>query len=132
MVVVTVRGVDLQVVFPNAFDITRANTYLRTRPTRIIADPYGAGWLFEGTHTSPDIRACLITGQSAHAWMKDEIRRMTAHVHELSNSVNAHGAVLMADGGSPRQGFVAELTREELLGMTAEFFSPLSTWRKKW
>ena len=33
----TVRGVDLQFVFPIQMNITRANTYLRTNPDKIVA-----------------------------------------------------------------------------------------------
>ncbi len=47
--VLTAGGVDFEVVFPNSLHVTRCNLYLRADPARLTAEPYTAGWLFEGT-----------------------------------------------------------------------------------
>ncbi|MCK4304760.1 MAG: hypothetical protein KAY24_11035, partial [Candidatus Eisenbacteria sp.] len=48
-VVLRVGGVDLLLTFPLRMNITQCNTLLRSKPERLVEDPYGAGWLFEGT-----------------------------------------------------------------------------------
>jgi len=134
-VVVTVRGVDLHVAFPNELFITKANTYLRTNPARMVSDPYGPGWLFEGTDgqrssmkRSP-LYGGLITGGEAASWMRSEVSRMTDRAHALASSPDMNGAVLMADGGGFSGGLMQHLNREEILHVCNEFFSPFANWR---
>ena len=83
--VITTRGVDLQVVFPDPVRITAPNLYLRADPSRLAAAPYTHGWLFEGEppralQSEPDlaIRNGLVTGAEAAAWMREEVRRLPA------------------------------------------------------
>lgn len=128
----SVRGVDMQFVFPKALNITRANTYLRTNPQKVIGDPYTVGWLFETSeeknkpmHETTD---GLITGDAVQPWMRKEMDRMTALAHHAAAQPDMRGAVLMADGGSFQSGFAQRLTREELLKLYNEFFSPLTLW----
>lgn len=133
--VVTVRGVDLHVAFPNELFITKANTYLRTTPSRLVSDPYGSGWLFEGTDTqcsstkrSPLYKG-LITGNEATSWMRNEVGRMNGHVHALASRPDFNGAVMMADGGEFSGGLMHHLNREDILHLCNEFFSPFVKWR---
>ncbi len=44
----TVNGVEWPMSFPNPLMIQKVNSRLRSDPARLTADPYGAGWLFEG------------------------------------------------------------------------------------
>lgn len=134
-VVITVRGVDLHVAFPNELFITKANTYLRTNPSRLISDPYGPGWLFEGTDTqrssgkrSPLYRG-LTTGSEAVSWMRDEVCRMDNRAHVLASRPDINGAVMMADGGGCSGGVMQHLNREDTLHLFNEFFSPFANWR---
>jgi glycine cleavage system H lipoate-binding protein len=137
-VVLTVCGVDLQMVFPNPIHISKANAYLRTNPSKVLTDPYTIGWLFEGTEVkdssskkdSPS-REGLVTGKAAVSWMQNETSRMSEVVHVLSQSEDHHGNVLMTDGGGTQQGFVRHLHRDETLNLFNDFFSPLATWRKQ-
>jgi glycine cleavage system H lipoate-binding protein len=106
--VVTVRGVDLHLVFPNPIHITGVNLYLRADPARLTAAPYTQGWLFEGRapealQSEPDLEVTngLITGPGAEAWMRKELRRLPA---------NAGG-------------------RDELLKLFHDFFSPCASWK---
>ncbi|MFA5832930.1 MAG: hypothetical protein WDA22_05560 [Bacteroidota bacterium] len=128
----SIRGVDLQFVFPMQMNITRANTYLRTNPEKINADPYTVGWLFETTETKfknmNEQPNGLITGQLVHPWMVKEMNRMTSLAHKISSQPDMHGAILMADGGCFQTGLAQRLTREELLQLYNDFFSPLALW----
>jgi glycine cleavage system H lipoate-binding protein len=128
----SVRGVDLQFVFPKLMNITRANTYLRTNPEKIMADPYTVGWLFETTEERSKPASLhaegLITGDAVTPWMRKELDRMTSAAHRMASQPDMRGAVLMADGGTFQPGFVQRMTREELLKLYNDFFSPLTLW----
>ena len=63
--------------------------------------------------------------------MMQEIERMNLLAHEISAQPDMHGNVLMADGGTFQSGFAQRLTREELLKLYNEFFSPLALWNTK-
>lgn len=128
----SVRGVEMQFVFPMAMNITRANTYLRTNPEKIIADPYTVGWLFETTEDKmkplQNLTEGFITGETIQPWMQREMSRMTTLAHRAASQPDMRGAVLMADGGTFQSGFAQRLTREELLKLYNDFFSPLALW----
>jgi glycine cleavage system H lipoate-binding protein len=47
--ILTAGGADWEVVFPNPLLLTGCNLYLRANPGRLAAEPYTAGWLFEGS-----------------------------------------------------------------------------------
>lgn len=122
----------MQFVFPIPLNITRANTYLRTSPEKIFADPYTVGWLFETTEERTKSRNNhidgLISGNEVYPWMKQEMERMTELAHQISSQPDMRGAVLMADGGYFQPGFAQRLTKEELLKLYNDFFSPLALW----
>jgi len=126
-----VRGVDLQLVFPNLMLITRTNSYLRANLSKISTDPFTLGWLFEGqepgrpadTHPS-SIRNGLISGQEAAAWMRGEVCRMNTRVHDFAAYDQGRTPIAMADGGRPVPGIMQQLDRERILRLFHEFFSP--------
>lgn len=128
----SVRGVDLQFVFPLQVNILRANTYLRTNPEKIFADPYTIGWLFEVTYEQNKNRTKringLISGENVYSWMKQELERMTILAHTIAAQPDMRGAIVMADGGDFHHGFVQFVTKEELLKLYNDFFSPLAVW----
>ncbi len=128
----SVRGVELQCTFPMQLNIVRANTYLRSNPEKVFADPYTIGWLFEVKGEKPHRRGehfnGLISGSDAAVWMKKEIERMTSLAHTMSALPDMHEAQLMADGGSFGPGFAHHLTREDLLKLFNDYFSPLTRW----
>ena len=135
--VITVHGVDLQMVFPLPVLLKTANLYIRTHPSIVLSDPYTLGWLFEGTIDGDDqatatqaLREGLLSGQAAVRWMESEVHRVSHFVHTLSHTHDPAGHVLMADGGSVQHGFAQHLTREELLRVFNEFFSPFARWRQ--
>ena len=47
-VALTIHGVEWPMSFPNPLLIQKVNSRVRSDPARLTADPYGAGWLFEG------------------------------------------------------------------------------------
>jgi glycine cleavage system H protein len=128
--VLTVRGVDLEVVFPEQLLLTGLNTYLRASPERLTADPYGTGWLFEAQKPKQRKKDTpLLQGRAAVQWMKRETERLTYYVHNELQHSYLNGKVLMADGGICSDGFAAHLQRDQLLKLFHKFFSPYVSWR---
>ena len=121
--VLTVNGVDLQIVFPNAMELTGCNLYLRADPARVTLEPYTAGWLFEG-ELLPETAAGLMDGAAAREWMRAEHGRMHDFIHE--HMASAEGERLSADGGVFSPGLIRMLDRDQTVGLFHEFFSPFS------
>lgn len=136
--VLTVNGVDLQMVFPNPMHLWSANVYLRTAPAKVTSDPYGAGWLFEGfepggTNGGEKVREGLISGEHALAWMRAQSDHLTQFVHQRIANGTAEGERTMADGGAAViDGVAGHLDHEGLINLANEFFAPQLTWRRSW
>jgi len=120
--VLTVRGVDLEVVFPNPILLTASNLYLRANPAKLTLDPYGMGWLFQGVQLpgQPPVTSGLIHGDAIVPWIEREIGRMSAFLAECW--ISRHGATLMNDGGVFSTDVLQQLNREETLRLFHEFF----------
>ena len=135
LVVLSVAGTELPLTFPLHIDRVVVNYALRVEPERLSDDPYGAGWLFEGyrrddpaAETDPACR--LLSGQAAVAWMRAEVDRLSAEVHDQMDQRLDLGLRLSADGGTFAGGLARMLRREDTLRLFTEFF-PISptTWR---
>ena len=131
-VVLTARGVDLTLVFDRELAIVAANTRLRSSLERLMADPYGLGWLFTlrapadaagDVPPSPGLRH----GATAREWMTAEVRRLSDSVH--ARLATPRGGRQAADGGRFTAGLLAHLDREEILRLFADFFSIADTRR---
>ena len=127
-VVLTVRGVDLTLVFARPLPLVAANTRLRSGLEHLTADPYGLGWLFtarwdEGRRRRPEppLTAGLRRGRAAREWMASEVRRLSTVVHERFVPRQS-GMALPADGGDPAPGFLKHLEHEDVLQLFAAFF----------
>lgn len=120
--VLTVRGVDLEVVFPNPLLLTASNLYLRANPGKLTADPYGMGWLFQGIVLpgQPPATSGLMRGDAMLPWIDGEIGRMSAFLAECPTV--RPGRNLMNDGGVFSPDVLAYLNREETLRLFHEFF----------
>lgn len=111
----TVHGVEWPMSFPNPVMIQKVNSRLRSDPSRLAADPYGAGWLFEGWEVPGRTRAGLISGEQAAAWQGQERERLAGQIHET----HAPGC----DGGTPVRGVAQLLARQDLVRLFQLFFS---------
>ena len=122
-VVLTTHGMNIHLVFPNPMQITCPNAQVRVDPERIQLDPYGAGWLFEGTEAQgTDIRSGLLSGNEARIWMEHELHRITEVLNRRASSDGEHGSRLAADGGVPVEGAIKHLKRNEISHFFDEFF----------
>jgi len=111
----TVHGVEWPMSFPNPVMIQKVNSRVRSDPGRLTADPYGAGWLFEGWELPGRTRAGLVSGLQAGAWQAEERERLSNEIHET----HAPGC----DGGSPVRGVAQLLSRQHLICLFQRFFS---------
>jgi hypothetical protein len=119
-------GCDLEVVFPNELLLTGCNLYLRADPSRLVAEPYTAGWLFEG-EPLPETRQNLLQGAEAREWMEREERKMNEFVqHQVVSPAGA----LAADGGLFAAGVARQFDRDRMLALFHEFFSPYASGKR--
>ncbi len=116
-VVLTVRGNELALRFPNPLVLVAAHTRLRARLEPLTADPYGLGWLFQARDpdraASPgELTAGLRHGQAAREWMAAEVRRVSQRVHE--RLVAGGRARMAADGGRFARGLLQRIKPGDL------------------
>lgn len=117
--VLSMAGLDLEVVFPNPLRMTSCNLRLRSNPGKLRTEPYTGGWLFEGT-PEPETAAGLLEGAAAREWMEQEQGRMNEFLQHLLSA----DAALAADGGVFAGDLAGHLDREQMLALFHEFFSP--------
>jgi glycine cleavage system H lipoate-binding protein len=110
----TIHGVEWPMNFPNPVMIQKVNSRVRSDPSRIATDPYGAGWLFEGWEVPGRTRAGLVSGAQASAWQGEERARLAQEIHET----HAVGC----DGGMPVTGVAQLLPRQHLVCLFQRFF----------
>jgi glycine cleavage system H lipoate-binding protein len=115
VVALTVHGVEWPMTFPNPFLIQKVNGSLRSHPRRILADPYGSGWLFAGWELPERTRSGLIGGHQAAAWQAEEKELLAQEVQD--------GLKLSCDGGTPVRGVGELLSRQQLVCLLQHFFS---------
>jgi len=140
--VLSIAGTDLEVVFPNSFLLTKCNVYLRADPSPITADPYTAGWLFEGV-PGPDTTKDLLRGPAVREWMEDEERRMNQTLQEQGDREQGDReqgdreqgdrpqSLCRCDGGLFAEGVARKLDRDQMLSLFHEFFSPYASGKKE-
>ena len=121
--VLTVGGMELEVIFPNQMLLTNCNLHLRADPARLLHDPYRGGWLFEG-RVEESTADHLRRGEEAREWMEQELRRINEFLQQSSTGVPACEVPLAADGGQFAPGLVQHLNREQIRALFHEFFSP--------
>lgn len=120
-VLITIRGEKVHLVFPNPMRITSPNAQARVAPERVFYDPYGAGWLFEGTEPpGTEIRHGLLSGEQAQLWMEHEVQRATEMILRRTSEVRERP--LAADGGSLVPGILRQLKRNQILQFFDELF----------
>jgi glycine cleavage system H lipoate-binding protein len=114
----TIHGMQWPMTFPNPVMIQKVNSRVRSDPARLAADPYGAGWLFEGWEVPGRTRAGLVSGHQAAAWQAEEHERLAREIHSIQG--------LACDGGRPVRGVARLLPRENLVCLFQHFFSKRS------
>ena len=117
--VLTVAGIDLEVMFPNRMLLTGCNLYLRANLSRLSDEPYTAGWLFEG-EASPETVEHLLQDAEARQWMEQEQRRMT----EFLQQEQSEQEPTMGDGGVFAPGVAHRLDPDRARVLFHRFFSP--------
>jgi glycine cleavage system H lipoate-binding protein len=114
-VVLISHGRSLHLVFPHPMQIVCCNAQARAEPERVLLDPYGAGWLFEGMEsTGTDIRTGLLSGREAKQWMELEVQRVTKLIQRHAANRQAKAICPIADGELPMQDAVGNLRQEEI------------------
>jgi glycine cleavage system H lipoate-binding protein len=124
--VLTIHGVDMQMVFPNRMAVTATNSSLRSNLGNLFRDPYYRGWLFEGRAADGKgtTRAGLRRDAEARKWMDREIRRMSEFIHSHVTGALPAGERFAMDGGIVHESILRQMNREEALRLYHEFFSP--------
>jgi len=125
--VLTVGGIEVEVMFPNPLLIANCNLYLRAAPSKISAEPYTGGWLFEGTPVEGTLD-CLRSGGEARGWMEEEQRRMNQFLQSWPRPGEAPG---MCDGGLFAAGVLRQLERDQARALVHEFFSPYASGKRE-
>jgi glycine cleavage system H lipoate-binding protein len=123
-VALTVRGMDLHMVFPNRMLITRLNRALCSRPEKLATAPYSLGWLFEGKDLeSGQVRAGLPQGEEARLWMRRELERLNGFVQNRIFSLpQRERRKALSCRTGPEQ--CRYLRRGDLIELFNEFFAP--------
>jgi glycine cleavage system H lipoate-binding protein len=105
--VLRAHRLDWHVAFPNPIPEPAGNPQLRAHPDRLIADPYGDGWLFAGRVNPPDttVAAGLIAGEQAVEWMRSEVGRISRRLR----------------GRAFEHGLLDRLDRDEALSIFQDF-----------
>jgi len=122
--VLTTAGQELEVVFPNPLLLTSCNLYLRADPSRLTAEPYTGGWLFEGV-PQPGTQDNLLAAAGARAWMEREQRRINEFLQQQT------AASMAADGGLFAAGLARVLDRDQMRALFHEFFSPYASGKRE-
>ena len=126
----TVRGVDLTLAFPEALPIVAANLRLRASLDRLTADPYGSGWLFEARLPADEPPAGAPAIASAAAPPRAVDGGRGAARHRVVHARFSPGAArLAADGGASRPTCWTSSTARTILRLFAELF-PLPDTRR--
>ncbi len=119
-VVLTVRGVEVVLCFPEPLPLVAANLRLRACLDRLTADPYASGWLFE-TRLPPDAAASasLRHGQEAQRWMEAEVGRVRGWIDG-----HLQKARLAADGGRFSPALLDHLEPDQVERLLDAIFPP--------
>jgi glycine cleavage system H protein len=107
------------VLSPLSGEVVACNPSAESSPLTLSCDPYGIGWAV--SLRTPDHKEAirpLFIGNSAMAFLKTEFTRL-ADFLVARNGQN--GAIVMADGGPPQHGAIAELDKEEVHVFAEQF-----------
>jgi glycine cleavage system H lipoate-binding protein len=113
MVILSLGPVGLPLTFPHPLRIVRTNAQLRRSPRLVVDDPYGDGWIFEGScpeGTRAGLSCGLLSGRAAEDWQAAESARLDRFVAERFPHA------------SPSDGLARTLGAEQLVDVFGAFF----------
>lgn len=129
--VLKVGDADLAMTFPVQMDRVTPNYFLRIDPSRLTADPYGSGWMFEGVATlagggrnPKSMKSKLRSGPAVGPWLNEENHRLARFTRDHLPRLSPRGPRTMSDGGVLERGFARELNREDRIIFFNAFFAP--------
>lgn len=130
-VVLTIDTVGVPLVFPRRMLLGAVNVALRVHPDRLVADPFGRGWLFEGVlpgDVTGEARRALLAGlipdAEAASWMRREADRLATWVGDLASRSRAPSPLVEHGIDLAGSGIAQQIDAEDLVTLFHEFFSP--------
>jgi glycine cleavage system H protein len=121
LLTLTVKGRTLTVPSPASGEVVAANERVAAQPWLVNNDPYGAGWVVSlWTRDHHEAIRPLRIGSAAVAFMRQELQRLADF---LTPSPAMAKVPLLADGGVPLRGSVANLDESRWSGFQQQFLS---------
>ena len=95
-------------------EVVDVNDEIRKSPDRLLADPYGIGWLLEVHAPAADANMKnLLHGKLAHQWMEDS-------VIDLHTKVNGKAGIHLQDGGTAVADVLGQIAEERWDGVVKD------------
>jgi len=96
-------------------EVVDVNDEILKSPRRLLADPYGIGWLLEVHSPAADANLKnLLHGKLAHQWLED-------CVIDLHSKVNGKAGVHLQDGGTAVPDVLKQIPEERWDGLVKDF-----------
>jgi glycine cleavage system H lipoate-binding protein len=97
-------------------EVVDINDELVKNPRRLLADPYGVGWLLEVHAPAADANLKnLLHGRLAHHWMEDSVM-------SLHNKIDGKAGMHLQDGGIAVPDVLVQVPEERWDGLVGELF----------
>jgi glycine cleavage system H lipoate-binding protein len=95
-------------------EVVDVNEEIRKSPGRLLADPYGIGWLLEVHAPAADANLKnLLHGKLAHQWMEDSII-------DLQAKINGKQGIHLQDGGTAVADVLVQVPEERWDGLVKD------------
>lgn len=97
-------------------EVVDINDEILKNPRRLLADPYGVGWLLEVHAPAADANLKnLLHGRLAHHWMEDSVM-------SLHSKIDGKAGMHLQDGGIAVPDVLVQVPEERWDGLVGEFF----------
>jgi len=115
------RGRTLVVPAPAAGEVVALNEHVAEKPWTMTRDPYGVGWVVAlWTRDHHEAIKKLRIGSAAGAFLRQELQRLADFLTPAGVPATVP---LLADGGVPRKGALADLDAARIEAFQHEFLS---------
>ncbi len=116
------KGRTLVVPAPASGEVVAVNDHVAQQPWSVTRDPYGVGWVVAlWSRDQHEAIKPLRIGSAATAFLRAEMQRLADF---LTPAMTPATVPLLADGGVPRKGALAELDGARWEAFQEEFLSP--------